>query len=143
MSDDPQVIRAVLREHGHDVPVHGRIGKALMDEYERITGSAPDYDAGVSDADFTDVAEAELPGEPDGEGVEAETRPKRTTRRQSRPSGGGWFGKPKAKRAAKRGHPVSPSMGSSRPYGKGSPGSPSPSRSRSASACPTRHPWPG
>lgn len=79
---DPAVVRAVLREHGHDVPDRGRISMDLLDIYEGIVntpdGADPgaEYDAGISAADFP-------PDDPDPE-PPAERRPRRV--RQTRPS---------------------------------------------------------
>jgi hypothetical protein len=78
---DPAVVRAVLREHGHDVPDRGRISMDLLDIYEGIVntpdGGDPggEYDEGISAADFP-------PDDPEPEPV-AERRPRRV--RQSRP----------------------------------------------------------
>jgi len=84
---DPAVVRAVLRENGHDVPAHGRLSGEWIDAYEAIVAAAdgdqpPDpgpgpepgeYDAGVSAADFPD--EDDEPPAP-----VAEQRPRRPGR---------------------------------------------------------------
>lgn len=61
MADDAE-IRAVLREHGHDVPARGKIRADLLAAYDQITaasgaGPAGDYDAGVTGDDFTAAAD--------------------------------------------------------------------------------------
>ena len=83
---DPAVVRSVLREHGHEVPRQGRLGRDYLDMYEAIVSGPPveagEYDEGIS-ADL--FSEADLP--PDDEAPQApvtERKPRRV--RQSRPS---------------------------------------------------------
>lgn len=75
---EPQMVRAVLREHGYDVPDRGRISGEHMDTYLGLTNSGPaaasreagaagpgDYDGGVTAADFPgddDVSRETSPG---------------------------------------------------------------------------------
>lgn len=74
-TDDPAVIRAALREHGHDVPDRGRLSNELLAAYREITmhddDAEPDipgsYDGSVSDADFggtDDLIDALTAGDP-------------------------------------------------------------------------------
>lgn len=63
---DPATVRAVLREHGHEVSSRGRISADDLDTYRGlVNGQAPgepepgeyepgEYDAGISAADFPD-----------------------------------------------------------------------------------------
>lgn len=88
--DDAEV-RAVLREHGVDVPNRGRISAANLARYQEITGSGsgggeengaapePDYDSGVTEADFPDEPE-------EAAAVEPERKPRRV--RSAKPAGG-------------------------------------------------------
>lgn len=88
--DDAEV-RAVLRENGVDVPSRGRISAANLARYQEITGSGfgdggglppdPDYDGGVTDADFPPDEIEDTPA-----AVEPERKPRRV--RQTRPAGG-------------------------------------------------------
>lgn len=58
MSDDPAVKRAVLREHGIEVPDKGRLSAENEAAYERLRQRpAGNYDGGVTAADFDDDAE--------------------------------------------------------------------------------------
>lgn len=102
---DAATMRAVLREAGHTLSDRGRLGADMVAEYERIAGGdGPDYDGGVTDADFggpddDDLTVADFPGPADsgeaeqpGEGPAAppspkqrEARPRRV--RTSRPTG--------------------------------------------------------
>lgn len=83
---DPAMVRAVLREHGHDVPRQGRLSRDHLDAYEAIVNGPPaepgedpgEYDAGISAADFP-------PDDDDApQAPVAERKPRRV--RQSRPS---------------------------------------------------------
>lgn len=59
MNDDPAVKRAVLREHGIDVPDKGRLSAENEAAYERLRQRPPDsYDGGVTAADFDDPDDA-------------------------------------------------------------------------------------
>src|SRR5215472_6632170 len=51
---DPAVVRAVLREHGIDVPARGRISAEHEKAYAELVNQpeAGEYDAGVTEADF-------------------------------------------------------------------------------------------
>lgn len=107
--DDAEV-RAVLREHGVDVPNRGRISASNMAKYDAIrsgnlgaldSGSGdgggqppdPDYDAGVTEADFPDE-----PGE--AAAVEPERKPRRV--RSSKPAGGLSLGRLRGAKAGTR-----------------------------------------
>ena len=55
MSDDPAVKRALLREHGYDVPDKGKLSNEHLAAYERLRQDRPDtYDGGVTAGDFDD-----------------------------------------------------------------------------------------
>lgn len=55
MSDDPAVKRAVLREHGYDVPDKGKLSNEHLAAYERLRQQPADhFDGGVTEADFGD-----------------------------------------------------------------------------------------
>lgn len=58
MSDDPAVKRAVLREHGYDVPDKGKLSNEHLAAYERLRQQPADYDGGVTAADFGDDDES-------------------------------------------------------------------------------------
>jgi len=88
--DDAEA-RAILREHGEDPPKKGRLSpdwRAMADGYRQDT-PGPDYDPGITDADFTDVIEAGDPPEiVDGEIVDGEitaAAPVTAERRPRRP----------------------------------------------------------
>lgn len=104
MSDDPAVKRAVLREHGYDVPDKGKLSNEHLAAYERLRQAPRDsYDGGVTAADFDDddyerADEAdEVPGEeatPRGIGGQRGTRAK-----AARAKAGGLFSR--ARKAAR------------------------------------------
>ena len=77
MSDDPADIRAVLREHGHEPPARGQLGRAWLDIYAEIQAGQNGQPA-PSDDDGVTVA-GPLPGdaEPDTDGPPAERRPRK------------------------------------------------------------------
>jgi hypothetical protein len=79
--DDAEA-RAILREHDEDPPKRGKLGDhwhTLAEGYQQAT--PPDYDGGVTDADFGEETEAEPP--PELETVAPERPPRRV--RSSRP----------------------------------------------------------
>jgi len=96
---DPADVRAVLREHGHNPPERGRLNAEWMQLYRDITSGAepgsPDYDAGVTEADF--------PPEPESGPVGGEQKPRRprTTKATFRDRLGGARGKTKGKAGGK------------------------------------------
>src|SRR5215831_209712 len=79
--DDAEA-RAILRDHDEDPPKRGKLGDhwhTLAEGYQQAT--PPDYDGGVTDADFGEETEAAPP--PELETVAAERPPRRV--RSSRP----------------------------------------------------------
>lgn len=95
--------RAILREHGHEPPARGRLAPRWKELAAGIRTGAepgspppaePDYDSGVTEADFADEPEETA-------AVEPERKPRRV--RSSKPAGGLNLGrlrggKPKARR---------------------------------------------
>lgn len=85
----PAEIRAVLREHGEDVPPRGSLGARHIARYEELTGAAPaddgeEYDAGVSAADFPPGDDpGPAPAADPGPAPAPERRPRRVKARQS------------------------------------------------------------
>ena len=98
---DPAVIRAVLREHGIEVPNRGRISAEHEQAYRDLTNPAPiEYDAGVTAADFDAPDVDDTPAEPT-----AEARPRRLRSAPRLPA----LRKPGARKPkAKRKHPRIP-----------------------------------
>ena len=102
-------IRAVLREHGEDVPPRGTLGAKHVARYEELTGTAPapdegEYDGGVSAADFPPGDDAgPAPAADAGPAPAPERRPRRV---KASPPGGSLFAalKPGAK-GGSRGRP--------------------------------------
>jgi len=84
-SDDPAVKRAVLREHGIEVPERGRLSADHEAAYERLRQAPDDYDGGVTSADFGegDDPDDDDGGEPAGEQVPRGTAPKGKAKRKA------------------------------------------------------------
>lgn len=103
MDDDEA--RAILREHGQEPPARGKLAQHWREAAEslRQDGPAPgpDYDGGVTDADF--VTTADLPPEPP---VIPERKPRRRTRVSTPSIRDRLKGKPKPKGRPK--HPRVP-----------------------------------
>ena len=108
MSDDPQRIRQVLRDHGHEVPAKGKLSAANLAAYDQIM-------AGEADGDYRDGTSPEdfLAGdEPTDEQIrqaQEERKPQRPTKAKGKAAGdaarraSGWWqksrqGKGRAKR---------------------------------------------
>lgn len=74
--DDAEA-RAILREHGEEPPIRGRLNDDWRSRAEAFRADAPeaDYDGGVSDADFTDTTEAAEPP-----ALPAERKPRKVTK---------------------------------------------------------------
>jgi hypothetical protein len=99
--DDAEA-RAILREHGEEPPVRGRLNPDWISRAEALRADAPapapDYDGGVSDADFEVTEAAEPPAVlPERKPRKVRTGPARPSLRERFTKAASGKGKPKRK----------------------------------------------